>query len=259
MIGGIWLAYLLIFVVALYLFAGFLRRQNWRDMWVLVLVNAVAVIALFGTGVQSPMVHLFVLTIINVAFGVRLFHTKERLLVLLEDQLANALLIISGALKAGRSLEQGFSLVERGMPSPISDEFKTIRTEQELGVSFEASLKNFMKRTPSKDFKLFLTATLFQRETGGNLIALYDQIVFAVSERRRLQGRLDNMTLQGRYSGYIMMCIPIFFVLYMLLMAPQRYIPMITDPETAWGYFLAFVWLAIGVFWLWNIVNRKLG
>jgi len=259
MTTGIWLAYLLVFVVAFYFFLGFVRKQSPREVSVLVLINVVAALAMLGAGFTNPMIHLFILVIINVAYGVWMFHKQEELLELLEDQLANALLIISGALKAGRSLEQGFSLVERGMPSPISDEFRQIRTEQELGIPFEESLKNFMKRTPSKDFKLFLTATLFQRETGGNLIALYDQIVFAVSERRRLKGRLNNMTLQGRYSGYIMMCIPLLFCGYMLIMDPQRYVALIMNPDTAWRFFLAFVWLAIGVFWLWSLVNKKLG
>ncbi|MBI4861266.1 MAG: type II secretion system F family protein [Candidatus Riflebacteria bacterium] len=166
---------------------------------------------------------------------------------------------MSGALKAGRSLEQGFSLVERGMPSPISDEFRTIRTEQELGIPFEESLKNFMKRTPSKDYKLFLTATLFQRETGGNLIALYDQIVFAVSERRRLKGRLNNLTIQGRYSGYIMMCIPIVFCLYMAFINPDRFFALMSQPHGMQLFLISFLWLTIGVVWLWNIVNRMLG
>lgn len=249
---------LLVTGVALYLFVTFTASMNKRDAGVLLAINAAVALALLGLHVPW-MVFLFMLIMINFAAKVVMFNRQEALLETLEDQLANALLIISGALKAGRSLEQGFSLVERGMPAPISDEFRTVRTEQELGVPFEESLKNFMKRTPSKDYKLFLTATLFQRETGGNLIALYEQIVFAVSARRRLKGRLDNMTIQGRYTGYIMMFIPIAFCLFLWAVNPERFFALWRQSNGPQLFFVAFGWLAIGIFWLWNIVNRKLG
>lgn len=257
MTGALALNLLIAGIVAYVLFT-FVAGMSKRDATVLISINAAVAIGLLGLGVP-PMVFMFVLVMVNFAAKVVTFNRQEQLLETLEDQLANALLIISGALKAGRSLEQGFSLVERGMPAPISDEFRTVRTEQELGVPFEESLKNFMKRTPSKDYKLFLTATLFQRETGGNLIALYEQIVFAVSARRRLKGRLDNMTLQGRYTGYIMMFIPVAFCLFLWAVNPARFFALWRQTNGPTLFFVAFGWLAIGIFWLWNIVNRKLG
>lgn len=248
---------LLIAGIAIYFFVTFTASMPRREATVLLVVNAAVAIGLLGLKVPA-MVFVFILALINFGAKVMRFNRDEAILETLDDQLANALLIISGALKAGRSLEQGFSLVERGMPAPISDEFRTVRTEQELGVPFEESLKNFMKRTPSKDYKLFLTATLFQRETGGNLIALYEQIVFAVSARRRLKGRLDNMTIQGRYTGYIMMFIPIAFCLFLWVVNPQRFFSLWRQENGPQLFFLAFGWLAIGIFWLWNIVNRKI-
>jgi tight adherence protein B len=249
---------LLVAGFAIYLLVTFVAGMTKRDATVLIAVNAAVGIGMLGLGVPA-MIFLFVLVMVNFAAKVVTFNRQEQLLETLEDQLANALLIISGALKAGRSLEQGFSLVERGMPAPISDEFRTVRTEQELGVPFEESLKNFMKRTPSKDYKLFLTATLFQRETGGNLIALYEQIVFAVSARRRLKGRLDNMTLQGRYTGYIMMFIPVAFCTFLWAVNPARFFALWHQQNGPTLFMVAFGWLGIGIFWLWNIVNRKLG
>lgn len=248
---------LLLAGIAIYAFVTFVSSMPRREAGILLALNVAVSIGLVGLKVP-PMIFLFVLVLINFAAKVMRFNREEAMLETLEDQLANALLIISGALKAGRSLEQGFSLVERGMPAPISDEFRTVRTEQELGVPFEESLKNFMKRTPSKDYKLFLTATLFQRETGGNLIALYEQIVFAVSARRRLKGRLDNMTIQGRYTGYIIMFIPIAFCLFLWAVNPARFFALLRQENGPLLFTGSFAWLAIGIFWLWNIVNRKL-
>lgn len=248
---------LLLAGLALYFFVTFAASMPRREATILLVVNAAVAIGLIGLNVPW-MVLVFALMLINFGAKVLRFNREEALLETLDDQLANALLIVSGALKAGRSLEQGFNLVERGMPAPISDEFRTLRAEQELGVPFEESLKSFMKRTPSKDYKLFLTATLFQRETGGNLIALYEQIVFAVSARRRLKGRLDNMTLQGRYTGYIMMVLPVGFCLFLWAVNPARLFALWQQQHGPQLFFVAFGWLAIGIFWLWNIVNRRL-
>jgi tight adherence protein B len=248
----------LIGLVLVYVWLDFAKGLPSPDRTILVVVNVVILLALIGMGF-APYIILFSMFMLNFLAKVLMFHAHERELETLEDQLANALLIISGALKAGRSLEQGFSLVERGMPAPISDEFRTVRTEQELGVPFEESLKNFMTRTPSKDYKLFLTATLFQRETGGNLIALYDQIVFAVSERRRLKGRLDNMTLQGRYTAYIMMFIPVVFCGTLLLVNQDRFRALVAQPYGTQLFFFSFAWLSIGMVLLWSIVNKKIG
>ena len=247
----------LIAAFALYLFITFTASMTQRDALILLGVNVAVAVGLFGLHIPIAMV-LFALALINLGAMMMRFNKDEQILETLDDQLANALLIISGALKAGRSLEQGFSLVERGMPAPISDEFRTMRTEQELGVPFEESLKNFMKRTPSKDYKLFLTATLFQRETGGNMIALYEQIVFAVSNRRRLKGRMDIMTTQGRLTGYIMMFIPIAFCFFLWMVNPARFLALLRQENGPLLFMVAFGWLFIGIFWLWNIVNKKL-
>jgi len=243
--------------IALYLFITFAANMPQRDVMILLGVNVATTLGLAGVHLPASVV-VFAVVVLNLGAMMLRYNRNEQLLETLDDQLANALLIVSGALKAGRSLEQGFSLVERGMPAPISEEFRTMRTEQELGVPFEESLKNFMKRTPSKDYKLFLTATLFQRETGGNLIALYEQIVFAVSNRRRLKGRMDILTTQGRLTGYIMMFIPIAFCLFLGIVHPSLF-------QTLWAqefgpavFLGAGTSLLIGIVWLWNIVNKKL-
>lgn len=255
------LLFTLIFCVAFYLWVSFTRSLGNNERGILVVINlSVALVMLSWPGTLiPPMVIFFALFVTNFLAKVALFKKQQLLLDLLEDQLSNALLIISGALKAGRSLEQGFSLVERGMPAPISDEFRKILQEQHLGISFEESLRNFMKRTPSKDYKLFLTATLFQRETGGNLIALYDQIIFAVTERRRLKGRIDNLTQQGRLTGYIMMCLPIMFLSFLVVAKPTRLLKLTELPYGQLALFGPFILLTVGIVWLWTIVNKEIG
>lgn len=250
--------YVLVIVVAGYLWYNFVRPLGRDQRIALVIVNLLMLVATLYWS-TNPFILIFVFFVVNFVAKIILFKRQGSVLDALEDQLANALLIISGALKAGRSLEQGFSLVERGMPSPISDEFRQVLQEQHLGVSFEESLRNFMRRTPSKDYKLFLTATLFQRETGGNLIALYDQIIFAVTERRRLKGRVENLTQQGRLTAYVMMTLPILFLGFLLVTKPSHIWRLTEGPYATFYFFGPFLMLTVGIVWLWTIVNKRIG
>lgn len=248
-------------VILVALFASLFRSLSREGFIAVAMVNLLALVGMVAYPyAEIPwFAVLFALAVVNFVLVVLNHKRQTAFADLLEDQLANALLIVSGALKAGRSLEQGFELVERGMPPPISDEFRQILQDQRLGISFEDSLRNFMRRTPSKDYKLFLTATLFQRETGGNLIALYDQIIFAVTERHRLKGRVENLTTQGRMTGYVMMCLPILFLGFLIATDPSRIFALTHTSYGVVALLAPFCLLLIGVIWLWTIVNRKVG
>ncbi|MBI2943137.1 MAG: type II secretion system F family protein [Candidatus Wallbacteria bacterium] len=196
------------------------------------------------------------LLLVNVAVVGFMGKQEETRAKLLGDQLINALLIISGALKAGRTLEQGFELVSRSMPDPISHEFRACLAEMELGIPFEQSLRNLLERIPTHDFKLFVTATLFQRETGGNLIALYDQIIFAVSERKKVLGRLEAQTMQQRYSAYVVMALPIGLYIILSWLNPGH-IAVLHDTQIGQLAFYSAIFLQIlGVVILRTILTR---
>jgi tight adherence protein B len=202
----------------------------------------------------------FVLFLLNLVFfavfGI-LLGREERRLAELEEQLVDALLILSGSLKAGRSLEQGFDLVQKSLPPPISQEFFLVLQDQSLGMPFERALKGLSSRVPSKDFQLFVTATLFQRETGGNIISLYDQIIAAIGERKKMRGKIDSLSVQGRSSAYIISALPIGLFLIMAVINPE-YVSVFWTVSWAKSLFvLAIVLEVSGVIVIRNILNRK--
>ena len=169
----------------------------------------------------------------------------------------DALLILSGSLKAGRSLEQGFDLVQKSLPPPISQEFFLVLQDQSLGMPFERALKGLSGRVPSKDFQLFVTATLFQRETGGNIISLYDQIIAAISERKKMRGKIDSLSVQGRSSAYIISALPVGLFMIMGVINPE-YVSVFWTVAWAKSLFvLAIVLEVSGVIVIRNILNRK--
>ncbi|PKK90460.1 MAG: type II secretion protein F [Candidatus Wallbacteria bacterium HGW-Wallbacteria-1] len=148
---------------------------------------------------------------------------------LFEEQLVGALLMLSSALKSGRNLEQALEMVEKGMPSPICDEFRWVLQERKLGVSMEQALSNLGDRIESEDLNLVITAILFQKETGGNLIELFKQIIYTVDERKRVQGKLNVLTAHVRFEGYVIGALPFVLILLMAMFAPSYMKVFIVD------------------------------
>jgi tight adherence protein B len=224
------------------------------------------VLALVVEPATKFIVKFLFLMILNVLFFVYLWlwdRKRQGTVAILEDQLVNALLILSGSLKAGRTLQQAFELVAISLPPPISDEFNQVLQDQHVGMPFDEALKGMLRRVGSKDFKTFVTATLFQKETGGNIISLYEQITFAVAERKKLKGRLDSITVQGRYSGYLIAVLPVVLFLVLHFINPQ-YVGVFFDgdlPGNAVARILlmmAVLLEIVGVLVIRNIVSRRL-
>ncbi len=254
--------YGIIVFISVALYVSVLKGRPPREKIVYTAVNALFLVMLFALGRSMEFVYKWSLVLLfNLLLfwiGGMLTEREEERISVLEDQLVNALLVLTGSLKAGRTLEQGFELVARSLPDPIASEFKQVLQDQKLGIPFEEALKNMMKRVNSKDFDTFVTATLFQKETGGNIIALYDQITFAVAERRKLKGKLDSITVQGRYSGYLVAMLPVVIFLFLNIVNPA-YVKVFTENEWAKLLLLGALLLEIvGVVVIKNIVGQRL-
>ena len=261
------IAVVLIIGTAIILFFSWMRGKSPKMKMTLLFVNFILLLLSFSQRPETAfIVKMLLIMVINVfIYGVMYVLDRKRIadIALLEDQLVNALLILSGSLKAGRTLQQGFELVAISLPPPISTEFSQVLQDQHLGVPFDQALKNLLKRVCSKDFKTFVTATLFQKETGGNIISLYDQITFAVSERKKLKGRLENITVQGRYSGYIIAMLPIVLFVFLYITNPD-YVAIFFSSELPGNevakilLMVAVLLEIVGVLVIRNIVSRRL-
>jgi tight adherence protein B len=257
----------LIVGTAFVLFFNWMRGKSPRVKMTLLFINAMLLLLALTFRPETEFVVKMLLAMVINVFIYALMYIKDRKkiadIALLEDQLVNALLILSGSLKAGRTLQQGFELVAISLPAPISSEFSQVLQDQHVGVPFDEALKNLLLRVDSKDFKTFVTATLFQKETGGNIISLYDQITFAVAERKKLKGRLENLTVQGRYSGYLIAILPIVLFVFLYFTNPD-YVAIffssdLPGNEVAKILLMVAVLLEIvGVLVIRNIVSRRL-
>jgi len=134
------------------------------------------------------------------------------------DQLPDMLSLMVNGLRAGYSTLQALEAVSREMPYPVSTEFKRVVQEVQIGIPMEEALDNLLRRIPSDDLDLVVTAIDIQREVGGNLADVLESISDTIRERVKLKGEIRVLTSQVRFSGTALALMPIilFFIIYRL-------------------------------------------
>ncbi len=154
------------------------------------------------------------------------------------DQLGDALNLIVNSLRAGYSTVQALEVISNEMPEPISEEFGRVVLELQLGVPFDSAMANLMRRMPSADMDLIITAMSVQREVGGNLAEVLDAISFTIRERVRIKGEIKTLTAQGKITGYVITGLPFVLAVLIYLINPGFMGVLFTD---------ACGWLMIGI------------
>lgn len=136
------------------------------------------------------------------------FRRKRRMKKLV-NQLPDVFEMMSQALRAGHSLASAIHLIQEQMPDPISSEFGRVFHEQNLGLKVEDALLAMADRVDSLDVRMFVTAVLIQRTTGGDLAEILDKIGGVVRGRIELFGQVQSLTSEGRLSGWVLFALPI--------------------------------------------------
>ena len=144
------------------------------------------------------------------------------------DQLSDMLNLMVNGLRAGYSTMQAMEAISKELPSPICDEFRRVIQEMQIGIPMETALENLLRRIPSEDLDFVVTAINVQREVGGNLSEILDNISFTIRERVRIKGEVRVMTSQVRTSGTVLSMIPFFLVLILWFLNPD-YLLSITE------------------------------
>ncbi len=157
---------------------------------------------------------------------------QKKRLVRFNNQLGDMLNLMVNGLKAGFSTMQAMESISRELDAPISDEFRRVIQEMQLGLSMEKALDNLLRRIPSPDLDLVVTAINVQREVGGNLAEILDTISFTIRERVRVKGEIRVLTSQQSFSGKFLALLPVFVVLALYLFN-KEYILQFTDPNNA--------------------------
>jgi tight adherence protein B len=141
----------------------------------------------------------------------------------------DALDMMTSAIKAGHALNQSIHLVGTEAPDPVGIEFKITFERYNLGIDLKEALIEMIERVDSVDLKLFVTAILLQRETGGNLTEILDKISYTIRERFKLIGQIKTYTAQGRMSSWLLGTMPIAFVGIISVLNPEYLAPLFSD------------------------------
>ncbi len=178
-----------------------------------------------------------------IGFFIPRFYVKRQQsvrLIKFNDQLSDMLNLMVNGLRAGYSTMQALEAVSRELPAPISDEFRRVVQEMQIGIPMETALENLLRRIPSDDLDFVVTAINVQREVGGNLSEILDTISFTIRERVRIKGEIRVMTASVRTSGTVLSLIPVFLTLALWFVSPE-YIGSFFSRGPVCG------WTAVGV------------
>jgi tight adherence protein B len=155
---------------------------------------------------------------------------KSRRLRKFEEQFPEAIDLIGRALRAGHAFTTGLVMVAEEIPKPVGEEFKLLYDRQNFGMPVPEAMKQFAERIPLIDARFFVTAVLTQRETGGNLGEVLDNLASVIRDRFRVKRQVRVLTAHGRITGWILAGMPPALATAMLVIAPNHMKMLISDP-----------------------------
>jgi tight adherence protein B len=172
-----------------------------------------------------------------------------------EEAFPEALDLISRALKAGHAFATGLKMVADEMPEPIGPEFRKTFDEQNFGLPMKDSLSNLTLRVPLLDVRFFSTAVLIQRETGGNLSEILENLAHVVRERFKILRQVRVYTAHGRLTGYVLLGLPVVLALALAFINPEHMQLLFTDKLGHMMLGATVVMQTIGYFWIKQVVK----
>lgn len=174
-----------------------------------------------------------------------------------DDQLGDTLQLLTGGLRAGHSILRAIDAAATEADAPTSDEMRRIVTETSLGKDLLASLMDTSRRMENEDFAWIAQAIQINREVGGDLADVLDQVGATIRERSEIKGQIRALAAEGKFSAYILVALP-FGIGGMLMVVSPGYINPLFENPLGWVMIGAsVVMMTIGCLWLRKIIDLK--
>lgn len=183
---------------------------------------------------------------------------RQKRFLKFEEIFPDAIDLLGRAVRAGHAFTTGLDLIAKEMPSPVSDEFNRTYTEQNLGLPLRDALENLMRRVPLPDIRIFVTALMIQRDSGGNLAEILDNLSHVIRERFKLMRQVRVYTAQGRLSLYLLLAIPPFMGIAMYFLNRKYITLLFTDPLGLRFLTVGIILQVIGYFVLRKVIQPKI-
>lgn len=185
----------------------------------------------------------------------RVRRARRKRLAAFEEQLPEGIDLIARAIRAGHPLSSGLKMVTEETSEPMAGEFRRVFEELKFGLPFEDSLHALVARVPLVDLRILVTAILIQRDVGGNLAEILDNLARMIRIRFTMRRQLRTYTAQGRMSGYIVAALPLAVGSTIFLLNPDY---MMTLFRVSVGRYMvagAALLQVLGLFWIRRIVD----
>lgn len=147
-----------------------------------------------------------------------------------EELFPEAIDTLARAVRAGHAFTTALEMITNEVAEPIAGEFRQLYEEQKFGMPVRDALMNLTERVPLVDVKFFVTAVMLQRETGGNLAEILDNLSYVIRERFKIQRQVRVYTAQGRLTMALLMGMPPIIVTVMMILNPSFIRPLFQDP-----------------------------
>jgi tight adherence protein B len=184
-----------------------------------------------------------------------LMNRKSKRMKRFEEQFPEALDMLSRAIRAGHAFQTAMGMVADELPDPVGPEFKKTFDQQNYGLPLKDALNELSDRLKSLDVRFFVTAVMIQRETGGNLAEILDNLAHVVRERFKILRQVRVHTAHGRFTGYVLLSLPAALAVALSFINPEHMNLLFREQMGQTMLMGAMVMQAIGFVWIRKVIK----
>jgi tight adherence protein B len=182
-------------------------------------------------------------------------HRRSARLKRFEEQFPEALDLLSRAIRAGHAFQTAMGMCADELPAPVGIEFKKSFEQQNFGLPLKDTLNELTERVPILDVKFFVTAVLIQRETGGNLAEILENLAHVVRERFKILRQVRVYTAHGRFTGYVLLALPAVLCIALSFINPDHMDLLFKERMGQMMIMGAIVMQTIGYIWIRKVIK----
>jgi tight adherence protein B len=207
---------------------------------------------------QNPIVAAVAAALGAVFPFLRVQRRRRKRFAKFEAQLPEAIDLLCRAIRSGHPLAAGLRMVADETPAPIGPEFRRLSEEQRFGMPFDDSMLAFADRVPLMDTRILVAAVLIQREVGGNLAEILDNLAYVIRERFKIRRQVRVYTAQGRMTGYLLSALPVALFSLLYLVNAEYMRPLFTQHVGRLMIGAGLGLQLVGFLWVRKIVNIEI-
>jgi tight adherence protein B len=204
-----------------------IRAGNFLGLCALCGIGAAIVGFLLGKRVEIAWIALLVGFLIPYSYASM---RRNKRFEKFEELFPQAIDTLARAVRAGHAFTTALEMITNEVAEPVAGEFRQLYEEQKFGMPVRDALMNLTERVPLVDVKFFVTAVMLQRETGGNLAEILDNLSYVIRERFKIQRQVRVYTAQGRLTMALLMGMPPIIIVVMFALNPSFIRPLFSDP-----------------------------